>query len=177
MAISVSESGLTQDQYEALQARFDAYSYQVIVERQNLVFESFSVGAGGAGPQLDSIIINGYLFRSIVNKVERMDLSTGGFTDVSPSAPSGLTNNSTYSLAGSTGTSLYVFAATATGVQMNSTADNGGTWAGWTTIWSTSDQTIYTGNVARDGTASASSHYSSSTADYPASNAFDRQSI
>lgn len=172
MPISVSESGLTQEQYEALQDIQDSYLFQIVAERQNLEFSLLSSGGGSASGYIDAIVLDGYVFRTVDSAVIRVTLTDGTVSTVSPSAPSGRTPLSTYSLA-TNGSTLYIFAATATGVQMNSTANYGSSWAGWSTIWSTSDQTIYSGNLARDGVASASSHYVIGQFDYVAANAFD----
>ena len=169
MALLPSESGLSQANYEALQLKTDSYTFNLIAEQQNLDFSAFSVGGFAATGYTDALIMGAYLFRSADATIVRISLADGTYTPIHPAAPTGLVPLSTYSLTANAGT-LYVFAATATGVQMNSTANNGLSWAGWTVIFATTPTVSYGSNVAVSGLAAASSRYS---VVYGAAGAFD----
>lgn len=169
--ITQAESGLTADQYNYLKTLVTDYTYKVVAHRYNLDFGDtpYFVGEGDAvGVDFDVILKDDYLFRlSGSDLLERLDLNTGTWqTMTNYTAPTDPAPGCRCTLAVN-GTELYVYAATATGIQQRISSSDGATWFSWSTIYSYSDVQFYSGNCfwnGYNGVASASTTYSTFSA-------------
>lgn len=138
MPISLTETGLTQDQYTALnQPGTYNPAFKMVAHRYNPDFTLHSTSPNTGDNLQDFEIIrltNGDVLKAADGAIERWIPGTNSWSvEAGFSAPTGMIDTS-MALVYSSGTVL-AYACTLTGLQVNASSDNGVTWTGWSMFY------------------------------------------
>lgn len=142
MAITETEAGLTESQWQDLTELVSDAIYEVTLYRWNPQF-TVSVTGNSSAYDYDSVVASGTIYKA--NASEVMYLNSSWQTIAGYSSATGQLTNSPVSLVGGSG--LHVFAATSTGISRR--VWNGASWDSWTEIV-TDSTVVYIAATALD---------------------------
>lgn len=168
--ITQAESGLGSSQYNEVKALKVDPAYKVIAKQMNPTWSQWTSSVVGGFSCAKIIGTTMYVWSNSL--VFAIDMTTGTPTDVTPSTSIPLQtivpNGPKLTLITQSGSTV-ILAACYDGIYENTL----GVFSSWFPLYVVASQAFYSGNVARNGVADASSFYSSGTSSYPPSNAFD----